>query len=189
MSETATRRRFPLDAFRTRRTDAVTIEPLGPAARLSLRCRDEAAIARVGEAFGTALPREACRFTESGTRRALWLGPDEWMLVVAGEAAGALGDSLADALRGTPHSLVDVSERSVSLAVSGPHAETLLAAGCPLDLSLAATPVGFVSRTVFAKSEIVLSRTEAVRFEIDVWRSFAPYVSSYLAEAARELSA
>ncbi len=32
-------------------------------------------------AFGTPLSPEACRATEKDGRAALWLGPDEWLLI------------------------------------------------------------------------------------------------------------
>ena len=69
--------------------------------------------------------------------------------------------------------------------VSGPEAETLLAAGCPLDLEAGAFPVNMCTRTMLAKAEIVLWRTGAQAFRVEVWRSFAPYVAAFLAEAAR----
>src|SRR5688572_22529728 len=46
----------------------------------------EAAIERMGAAFGVALPREACRFAAPGGRTAFWLGPDEWLLDAGNEA-------------------------------------------------------------------------------------------------------
>jgi sarcosine oxidase subunit gamma len=42
------------------------------------------------------------------------------------------------------------------------------------------------TRTVFGKAEIVLWRTAAETFRIEVWRSFAPYVLGCLEEAGRE---
>jgi sarcosine oxidase subunit gamma len=42
------------------------------------------------------------------------------------------------------------------------------------------------TRTVFAKAEVVLWRTGADAFHVEVWRSFAPYVLGLLEEAARE---
>ena len=64
----------------------------------------------------------------------------------------------------------------------------LLAAGCPLELDVAAFPVGMCTRTMLAKVEIVLWRTGPDVFRIEVWRSFAPYVSAFLSEAARGVS-
>ena len=91
-------------------------------------------------------------------------------------------------LREQPYSLVDVSHRQVAFVLAEPHAVTVLAAGCPLDLDPSAFPVGMCTRTVYAKAEIVLWRHTDNSFQLEVWRSFAAYVSGVIAEAARELA-
>ena len=116
---------------------------------------------------------------------ALWLGPDEQLLL--GPDGLDLAAPLAAALHDLPHSLVDVSHRQTAVEISGPQATLLLSAGCPLDLDLSAFPVGMCTRTVLAKAEIVLRRTSAEVFHLEVWRSFAAYVTEFLAEVAREL--
>jgi sarcosine oxidase, subunit gamma len=100
----------------------------------------------------------------------------------AAEAAGALELALAD----LPHALVDISHRQFALEVSGPHAATNLSGGCPLDLDLSEFPVGMCTRTVFAKADIVLWRTQQDVFHVEVWRSFAAYVTGLLREIAVE---
>jgi len=95
---------------------------------------------------------------------------------------------LRDALGALPHSLVDMSHRQLALEVSGPTAQTLLNAGCPLDLHISAFPVGMCTRTVLGKADIVLWRTGPDSFHVEVWRSFADYVARFLTEAARELA-
>ncbi len=57
---------------------------------------------------------------------------------------------------------------------------------CPLDLSLDRFPVDMCTRTVFAKAEIVLWRTDEQQFRVEVWRSFAPYTAALLQEIARD---
>jgi heterotetrameric sarcosine oxidase gamma subunit len=42
------------------------------------------------------------------------------------------------------------------------------------------------TRTLLGKADIVLWRTAADVFRIEVWRSFAPYVWACLEEARRE---
>jgi sarcosine oxidase subunit gamma len=44
------------------------------------------------------------------------------------------------------------------------------------------------TRTVLGKADIVLWRTAADSFHVEVWRSFADYASHFLAEASRELA-
>jgi sarcosine oxidase subunit gamma len=55
-----------------------------------------------------------------------------------------------------------------------------------LDLHPAAFPIGMATRTLFIKAEIVLWRREADLYHIEVWRSFAGYLSGLLNEAALE---
>jgi sarcosine oxidase subunit gamma len=159
------------------------VQSLPPATRYILR-GDAAVRVAAQQALTLQLAASPCRAVSDGKRAALWLGPDEWLLIAADGAAATLGAALNAALQGLPHSLVDVSHRQVALALDGPQAATLLAAGCPLDLDARAFPVNMCTRTVLGKAEIVLWRTAADAFRIEVWRSFAAYLSAFLAEAA-----
>jgi sarcosine oxidase, subunit gamma len=163
------------------------LQALPPAARLILR--GAAPVRAAAEAaFGVRVPPLACRAAADGERAALWLGPDEWLLIAPESQLTAVSAVLETALRDLPHSLVDVSHRQSACSVSGPQAATLLAAGCPLDLHAGAFPVDMCTRTMLAKAEVILWRTGAQAFRIEVWRSFAAYVSQFLAEAARGIN-
>lgn len=161
---------------------SVALQPAG--SRFSARGGPEVA-ARIGTAFGVALPTEALRAVASAERAALWLGPDEWLLVAPAEQ-DVTAVSLEAALAGEPGCVVDVSHRQASFTVSGAGAADALNVGCPLDLGLEAFPVGMSTRTVLAKADIVLWRTAADRWHLECWRSFAPYVHAFLGEAARD---
>jgi sarcosine oxidase, subunit gamma len=164
-------------------TENLWLRALAPACRWVLR-GDEAVRAAAEAALGLSVPAQACRAGANGERAALWLGPDEWLLVAPTEQAG-LATRLARALSELPHSLVEVSQRQLALLVHGPYAATLLASGCPLDLDPAAFPVGMCTRTMLGKAEVVLWRTDPESFRLEVWRSFAPYVTQFLSEAGR----
>jgi sarcosine oxidase, subunit gamma len=159
-------------------------EALGPAARFVLRAGDDARRAACA-ALGLDIPVEACRAASAREHSALWLGPDEWLLLAPVTQGASLAATLAGRLQGLPHSLVDVSHRQGALHLTGRYAATLLAAGCPLDLDASAFPIGMCTRTMLAKAEVVLWRTGAEAFHLEVWRSFLPYASLFLAEAAR----
>ena len=156
-----------------------------PAARFVAHVQD-ASLAAMGAAFGCKLPAGLNRAEGSASgRAALKLGPDEWLLLAVGDAPDAL-HAVCE-----PHagSLVDVSDRQVGLTFTGARVETTLNAFVPLDLSLDVFPVGMATRTIFEKAQIVLWRTAADRFHIEVWRSFAPYVESLLRLVIAEESA
>ncbi len=164
------------------------LRTLPPAARFILQ-GGQAARTAAGAAFGVALPEDSCRASSSGERAALWLGPDEHLLLAPADDAQIVSAGLGAALAGIAHSLVDVSQRQLALQVSGPNAGAILNTGCPLDLDPAAFPTGMCTRTLFGKSDIIIWRTGADEFRLEVWRSFADYVRELLQEAARDFVA
>ena len=145
-----------------------------------------AVLAAASDAFSLQLPLEACRATEGDARAALWLGPDEQLLLVQEADWDPTLAALTRRLAGLPHSLVDITHRQLALQAQGPHVAAILSAGCPLDLHPDAFPIGMCTRTLFAKAPIVLWRTAADAFHLEVWRSFVPYVQQLLREVARE---
>ena len=149
--------------------DGATISLAAPLRRYSLRARDRTALEA---ALGLALPQ---RIGDS-IGPAACLGPDEWLLRVPHDAPVAVP-------QGQPLSVVEVSERAVCLVVEGPRAAQVLMAGCPLDLDRFAA--GRATRTVFETVEIVLLRTGETRFEVETWRSFAPWLIAALDAAAQ----
>ncbi len=170
-------RRPALEGLADFKTRKVGISSLPPLQRFSLRA-GLAAAGEVGQAFGVPLPHEACRVQVQGEKSALWLGPDEWLLLAP------VGTAV---LVSAPHSLVDISHRQMALEVSGSRAEDLLNTGVMLDLRLSAFAVNTCARTLLGKADVVLWRRGPNRFHIEVWRSFAPYVRAYLEQASAGL--
>jgi len=186
MSDAALGARSPLEGLALPAGSRFTLSEAPPAARFILRGGEAARLA-CGIVFGAEPPSSLGRAGEGAGRAALWLGPDEWLLIAEGAGAGAaaLSEVMESVLDGTAHSLVDVSHRQIGLFATGPAAARTLNAGCPLDLCLNAFPVGMATRTIFDKAEIVLWRRAAEAFHVEVWRSFAPYLAASLAESAR----
>lgn len=163
------------------------VERLPDCARFILRGRAEA-LAAAGAAFDVPLTDRACRSAVRGARAGLWMSPDEQLLLAPAAEALPIERSVQAALAHLPHSLVDVSHRQLALSVRGPHARSALSIGCPLDLHPAHFPVGMCTRTLMGKADIVLWRTAPDAFHLEVWRSFADYVTRIFSEAARELA-
>ena len=164
---------------------SVRLEAVDRVSRFTFRGDAEAA-ARMGKSFGVALPMQPWRSAASGPRAALWLGPDEWLLLMDDADQTVIPAEITAALGDHPHSWVDVSHRNAGFLLSGPHAADVLNTGCPLPLDLAAFPIGKCTRTLFGKAEVVLWRTGETSFRIEVWRSFAAYLAGLIGEAARE---
>ena len=187
MSETIAKRRSAFEGLHPIRVDGkVTVTPQAHTTRYVFRGSTDAA-ASCSKALGVTLPTTLLKAETNGTRTAISLGPDEWMLIAEDGVAESLAKEIASAIGSTFHSLVDVSHRNTSFDVSGPAAETLLASGVLLDLNVASFPIGMATRTIYSKAEIILWRKDASTFNVSVWRSFVPFVWGLLHEASEEL--
>ena len=172
--------RHPVQADKRFAVGRTSVEIALPALRISLRA-PEASVAALSKALGFALPQKPKTSSAKNDVHALWIGPDEWF-VIAAEGS----DLLARFAKVTAfHSAVDISHRNAALIVSGTGAADILNAGCPQDLSLNVFPVGACSRTLLGKTEVILYRTAADQFRVEVWRSFATYALDFIEDAIR----
>ena len=142
------------------------VRPLPPATRFSLRGKTPV-MSAAGAALGLNISDLACRSATNGSRAALWLGPDEQLVLTTVADGPLVAEQLQSALKGQPHSLVDISHRQFAFEVTGSEAHTALNGGCPLDLDLAAFPVGMCTRTLLGKADIVLWRTGEQVFHVE----------------------
>jgi sarcosine oxidase subunit gamma len=137
-------------------------------------------------AFGLPLPKKALTSSVAEDLMALWLGPDEWLLVARGQER-PLDHMAREALSGRAASVVDVSDGLSVIAVEGPRARDLLARGCSLDLHPRVFADGAVARSLLAKAPVILHRRDKDSFDLYVGRSFAEYLWQWLAVSASDL--
>ena len=130
------------------------------------------------------LPLEPNAAWEDGPRAALWLGPDEWLILGRPGDGPAIVDEIEAALAGTHHSAVDVGANRVALELSGPGAREVLSKGCSLDLEVRGGWVtGRCAQTLLARVPVILhERAESTG--ILVRPSFAEYMVDWLIDAA-----
>ncbi len=159
----------------------ISLEPAPEAERISLRA-GLVSVPAMKSALGLDLPKQPKASTGDMELGALWLGPDEWLVI--DRKNSKFIDKLCKVL-GVTFSAVDISHRNTAIIVSGTKAVNTLNSGCPQDLSLEAFPVGACSRTILGKAEIVLWRIGEEEFVVEVWRSFSDYVWKFLEDAAR----
>jgi sarcosine oxidase subunit gamma len=177
-------RRSPLEGRALPNGARIRATALSAATRLLLRGGPEV-VGPVAAAFGVAPPTAPLASASEGARAALWLSPDEWLLIAEDQPADLFA-GLETALASVFHTLVDVSHRQVAIDLEGPGAARALSAGVPLDLDVVGFPVGMAARTLLFKAEITLWRREETRFRIEVARSFGPYVADVLDQSARD---
>lgn len=178
-----------VDLSSARQQQIVASSPLlsqsPPAARLVLRGGPDV-LAVAADTLALQHSETPCRAVRNRDWAALWLGPDERLLLGPADAAQEIEGLLQRALAGMAHSLVEISHAQTAFELGGARAAAALNIGCPLDLDPASFPIDMCTRTVFAKAQIVLWRTGPEMFRVETARSFAPYVTKILALAVRE---
>ena len=186
------RRRSPLAGW-TERLEAVEVHSRGAlrlaeepfASQANVRAAGAAARGAAGDALGVRLPVTPNTISRAGDSLALWLGPDEWLVV------GARQPLPPDDPAGE-WSLVEASAQRTTITVAGPAARDLLAHGCALDLDRAldldldgAAP-GWCAQTLLARARVTLYAMTPNEVRILVHASFAPYIAAWLIDAATE---
>ncbi len=171
--------------------NAVTLRERPFLAQLDLRLGDdEAARAAVSEVIGAPLPIAGGTTAHAAECTALWLGPDEWLLVGAPGTEAALAERLSDALRESFASVVDVSANRTAIEIAGPCARDVLEKGCSLDLHPRAFHAGNCAQTMVARAQVVLEQeTEEPAYRLFVRASFSAYLAAWLMDASMEFRA
>jgi sarcosine oxidase, subunit gamma len=149
--------------------------------------RVDAPNAHVAEALGFALPIEPNTVAGDQDRAALWLGPDEWLILAPARTERAVEQALRDAIASVHGSVVDVSANRALLELEGPMAREVLSKGCSLDLHPRRFRAGRCAQTALARAQIILWQvTDEPRYRILVRCSFAPYLAEWLLDAMAE---
>jgi len=141
----------------------------------------------VKKVFGTELPMDANTFVQAGENTILWLGPNEWGVIVLAENVRDLVSQFETEVSDTFAAINDVSGGNTILELSGDRARALLLKGCPLDLHHSVFSAGQCAQTVIAKTDMTLWQVDdAPTYKLIVRRSFADYLGLWLLDAAKE---
>lgn len=164
---------------------AVALRELPFLAQVNLRA-DPAAAAALAAPFGLTLPEASNTVAGGEALAALWLGPDEW-LVVGPDGSETVTETGVRAAGGDAvRSVVDVSGQRTVLELRGPAAREVLSGGCSLDLHPRAFGPGRCAQTLLARADVILWQTDGETYRIFVGASFAPYLAAWLTDAMAE---
>ena len=193
LSTLAGLRRSPLAHLTDRmalssRSDSVALAETAYAGMVSVRVDPaSSAAARVAAVLGAPLPAACGEVTSAGGHHALWLGPDEWLVVTDSDAV-ALADQLEAAMGPESGLVLDVSANRTILQLTGPRARGVLEKGCPVDLHPRAFGSGRAVSTTLARVPVLLWQTGETSYRLLPRSSFADYVARWVLDAMVEFT-
>jgi sarcosine oxidase, subunit gamma len=170
--------------------EGVQIVPKPYTAMITLRLDpDGPAAADVAGHLGLELPTTASTWVETDGVRVIWLGPDEWLVTSPFRTPRELEAGLREVVAGRG-AVVDVSGQRTTLWLTGEHVRDVLAGGCSVDLHPRVFRRGAAVQTLLGLASVVLLALDdtATSYHVLVRSSFAPYLVSWLLDAATEYS-
>ena len=184
-------RTHPLEGWRTAferlpDTVGVTVEPF--VAMVDVRLGTVGAEASA--ALGVDLPTAPNTWVPAGTGRAVWLGPDEWLLSSTTEAPEELEARVRAAALELGGSATDVSAQRIGLRLTGARVRDVLAKGCSIDLHPRVFGRGSSAQTMLGQAGVVLLALSDAADDVVVLvrSSFAGYLADWLLDAALEFT-
>lgn len=168
---------------------ALAISELPFVSQMDLRAdaNDERLMQHLESALGFALPMVPNTTASRQARRALWLGPDEWLVVAPDGEQATLEHHLRNGLSGDFGAITEVSANRTVIEIRGTKARDLLGHGVPIDLDARVFGPRRCAQTLLAKAQVIVERPdEEMAFHIYVRSSFATYLADWLLDTAAE---
>jgi sarcosine oxidase subunit gamma len=143
--------------------------------------------AGVAQALGLELPVTPKTAHRESDRALLWLGPDEWLAVMAVADDGELGATLTETLADVHHAVADVSHSRVVIGLQGANAREVLMKGTNIDLHPRHFGPDNCVQAHLGRCHMLLHQLDdGPSYDIYIHRSFAVYAWTWLSDAARE---
>ena len=169
------------------------MKEIKPIMKLIIRGKTKNFITAIGKSLNMILPIEANTSTSGETLTALWLSPDEWMLVsndtVSKDSnAYDVEDNLINNIsKVNLGAVTDVSDQFVMINIKGSKVFDLLSTGSPFNFNEFKNKKGSVVQTILSHIDVIIHLTEINEVNLLVRRSFSEHLYSWLNDSASRL--
>ena len=153
--------------------------------KLNMRA-DKSAGKIIKSITGCTFPPAANKFTTAGERHAVWLGPDEFMII----CEAGKDEELASAVHasfGSQHAAVtNITDALAAFHLKGAAVRQVLAKGCALDLHHNSFTSGDAAQTLLSSAAVTIMALADDEFIVICRTSFASYLHDWLLDAGLE---
>jgi len=169
------------------------MKEIKPIMKLIIRGKTKEFISVIGKNLNMILPTEANTSTSGETLTALWLSPDEWMLVSNKavsedtniyEVENNLINNISKVKLGA---VTDVSDQFVMINIKGNKVFDLFATGSPFNFNEFKNKKGSVVQTILSHIDVIIHLNEINEVNLLVRRSFSEHLYSWINDSASRL--
>ena len=167
------------------KADVIVITDLSDCGKLNLRCKPAASSLLV-KYLGSPLPEVPNTVSKNGDRRILWLGPDEFLVLMKAGEEDNLSIIIGGALAKQHHAATIVTDALSCLQLDGSAVRDLLAKGCSIDLHPTKFTEGMCAQTLLTTVGVTIFCDGKTSLRIICRTSFLDYLIAWLKDAALE---
>ena len=169
------------------------MKEIKPIMKLIIRGKTKNFITTIGKNLNILLPTKANTSTSGEALTALWLSPDEWMLVSNNtiseetntyEIEDKLIKNISKVNLGA---VIDVSDQFVMINIKGSKVFDLFATGSPFNFNEFKNKKGSVVQTILTHIDVIIYFTGINEVNLLVRRSFSQHLYSWLNDSASRL--
>ncbi len=171
----------------------ISVKEITPVMKINLRGKKREFLTNVGKNLNMILPTEANTSTTSDKLTAIWLSPDEWM-IVSNELVSKennkyeLQEILFNSIsKTTLGAVVDVTDQFVQLELKGKNIYEIFSAGSPFNFNQFREKKGSTTQTVLNHVDVILHHKDKNIVNLFVRRSFAEHLFSWIEDCSSRL--
>ena len=172
---------------------SISVKEISPVMKINLRGKKREFLTNIGKNLNMILPTEANTSTTSDKLTAIWLSPDEWMIVsnelvrkdtYRNELQEILFNSISKTTLGA---VIDVTDQFVQLELKGENVYEIFSAGTPFNFNEFKEKKGSTTQTVLNHVDVILHHKDENILNLFVRRSFAEHLFSWIEDCASRL--
>ena len=171
----------------------ISVKEISPIMKLNLRGKKREFFTAVGKHLDMILPTEANTSSFSSKLTAIWLSPDEWMvvsneLIEKNTNSYDLEESLYNSISKTNlGAVIDVTDQFVMLELKGSKIYELFSSGSPYNFNDFRKKKGSTTQTLLNNIDVIIQNKSENLVNLFVRRSFSEHLFSWINDSASRL--
>ncbi|MGB1240068.1 MAG: sarcosine oxidase subunit gamma [Candidatus Pelagibacter sp.] len=171
----------------------ISVKEISPIMKLNLRGKKREFFTAVGKHLDMILPTEANTSSSSSKLTAIWLSPDEWMvvsneLIEKNTNSYDLEESLYNSISKTNlGAVIDVTDQFVMLELKGSKIYELFSSGSPYNFNDFREKKGSTTQTLLNNIDVIIQNKSENLVNLFVRRSFSEHLFSWINDSASRL--
>ena len=171
----------------------ISVKEISPIMKLNLRGKKREFLTTVGKHLDMILPTEANTSSSSSKLTALWLSPDEWMvvsneLIEKNTNSYDLEESLYNSISKTNlGAVIDVTDQFVMLELKGSKIYELFSSGSTYNFNDFREKKGSTTQTLLNNIDVIIQNKSENLVNLFVRRSFSEHLFSWINDSASRL--